>query len=239
MTTRIALVGDHDPGVTAHRAIPLALALASAELGAGVEAEWAATPELAHDPAGRLEGFGAVWCVPASPYASMGGALGAIRHARERGIPFLGTCGGFQHALVELARNVLGMAGADHAETGPAADHLVVAPLACSLVEETGTIRLAAGSRVRAAYGVPETVEGYHCRFGLNPAYRRAFESGGRVRFTGEDEAGEARAMELEGHPFFVATLFQPERAALRGVAPPLVRAFVRAALSASPGRPA
>lgn len=232
---RIALVGDHNPEVTAHRAIPRALELAGREAGVEAEGVWVATPALDGDAAARLRGFAAVWCVPASPYASMEGALAAIRHARESGLPFLGTCGGFQHALVEYARNVLALAGADHAETRPDAEALVVSPLACSLVEETGTIRFAGGSRIHAAYGRGETVEGYHCRFGLNPAFRRAFEADGRLRFTGHDEAGEVRAMELEGHPFFVATLFQPERAALRGETPPLARALVRAARGPHP----
>lgn len=226
---RIALVGDHSPAVTAHRAIPLALERAAAEAGEAVEGVWVPTPSLDGDAAGRLAGFGGVWCVPASPYASMEGALGAIRHAREGGIPFLGTCGGFQHALVEYARGVLGLAGADHAETSPGAEELVVAPLACSLVERTGGLRFREGSRLHRAYGRAEAAEGYHCSFGLNPAYRRAFEADGRLRFTAEDETGEARALELEGHPFFVATLFQPERAALAGETPPLVRAFVAA----------
>ncbi|HEX7241619.1 MAG TPA: CTP synthase, partial [Longimicrobiaceae bacterium] len=227
----VGLIGDHDPAVTAHRAIPRALELAAASLGCGVEPAWLPTESLEGDGA-ALDGFGGLWCVPASPYRSMEGALRGIRHARERGVPFLGTCGGFQHALIEYARNALGMADAGHAETHPGAGALVVAPLACSLVERTGRVRFAPGSRVREAYGADGAEEGYHCSFGLNPAYRAALEAGG-LRFTGEDEAGDARAAELDGHPFFVGTLFQPERAALRGEVPPLVRAFVRAAATA------
>jgi CTP synthase (UTP-ammonia lyase) len=75
-------------------------------------------------------------------------------------------------------------------------------------------------------------VEGYRCRYGLNPAFRHALTAG-PLRVAAEDEAGDVRAVELEGHPFFVATLFQPERAALRGEVPPIVSAFVRAASEA------
>ena len=75
-----------------------------------------------------------------------------------------------------------------------------------------------------------ETTEGYHCSYGINPAFLSAIVSGpGPLRVTAEDRTGEVRAVELEGHPFFVATLFQPERAALTGKMPPLVAAFVRA----------
>jgi CTP synthase (UTP-ammonia lyase) len=107
---------------------------------------------------------------------------------------------------------------------------LVVSPLACSLVEKSGELRLTPGSLLRAAYGHATAREGYHCNYGLNPMHRAALEHAG-LRFTAFDENGEVRAAELAiaVHPFFVGTLFQPERAALRGETPPLVAAFVRA----------
>jgi CTP synthase (UTP-ammonia lyase) len=175
--------------------------------------------------------------VPASPYRSTDGALRAIRFAREQGRPFLGTCGGFQHAVLEYARSVLGWVDAEHAETAPDAPLLVVTPLACALVEAQGAVRFRPGSLLRMAYGADEAVEGYRCRYGLNPAFRDALPAGA-LRVAAEDEAGDVRAVELDGHPFFVATLFQPERAALHGQVPAIVAAFVRAAVDA-PRRPA
>lgn len=224
----VGLVGDYSSRVRAHVAIPRALALA-APAGVGVKAEWVATETLAGDVGPRLTGFDALWCVPASPYASMEGALSAIRFAREGGVPFLGTCGGFQHALIEYARNELGLAAADHAESNPEATLPLVAPLSCSLVGARGKIALAPGSRVRAVYGTDETTEQYHCNFGFNPQYR-ALLADSALQVTGVDEAGEVRVLELDGHPFFVATLFQPELSALSGVKHPLVEAFARAA---------
>src|SRR4051812_17640415 len=115
---RIALVGDFDPVVTAHRAIPEALALSARRLGVDAAPEWVRTDAI--DPAApELAGVAGIWCVPASPYASTAGALAAIRFARESPLPFLGTCGGFQHAVLEYARNVLRLRDADHAETTP------------------------------------------------------------------------------------------------------------------------
>ncbi|MCX6922759.1 MAG: hypothetical protein NT154_06030, partial [Verrucomicrobia bacterium] len=178
--------------------------------------------------ASRLFSFGGLWCVPASPYHSMDGALLAIRHARESCVPFLGTCGGFQHAVIECARNVLGWADAEHAETVPSAARAVISLLECSLVETSGVVRFFPGSRIAAAYGVSEATERYRCRYGLNPEFRSVLFAG-PLRATAEDENGEVRAMELESHPFFVATLFQPERAAFAGRPPPLVVALVRA----------
>jgi len=226
--TRIGLVGDYDPEVPAHQAIPRALALAERALEAPLEFRWLPTETIADDA--LLAPFDALWCVPASPYRSMDGALRAIRFARQRPRPFLGTCGGFQHAVVEYARNVLGWADADHAETVREAARPVIVPLACALVEVTDRVRLRPGSRLAAAYGATEATEGYRCRYGLNEAFRATLASGA-LRIAAEDDAGDVRALELDGHPFFVATLFQPERAALAGRLPPLVAAFARAAV--------
>src|SRR5262249_3809718 len=110
--------GDFDPSVPAHQAIPKALRLSGERLGVSVEPLWTHTSTLGPDVAPLTDCAG-IWCVPASPYADADGALAAIRYARESGRPFLGTCGGFQHALIEYARNALGRAEADHAETSP------------------------------------------------------------------------------------------------------------------------
>ncbi len=230
MSPAIALVGDYSPDVIAHRAIPRSLELACAATKCDGTWQWIATRDVRH-AARDLAKFSAVWLVPASPYENMAGALDAVHFARETRRPFLGTCGGFQHALIEFAREVAGLAAADHAETNPHGDTLVVTPLACSLVEQTGSLRFAPGSLIRAAYGRDAAHESYHCNYGLNPAHRRALKRAG-LRFTAFDQNDDVRAAELPAtsHPFFVGTLFQPERAALRDEAPPLVSAFVTAA---------
>jgi CTP synthase len=233
MKRTIALVGDHSEAHTAHRAIPVALELARARTGADIAWEWVATRDIGDAP-GDLSRFSGVWLVPASPYENTAGALGAVRFARESGRPFLGTCGGFQHAVLEIARDVAGIADADHAETNPGGASLVVTPLSCSHVEKTASVRFEEGSLLASAYGAAAATEGYRCNYGLNEAYRARLEGAG-LRFTAWDEGGEIRGAELPEHPFFAGVLFQPERAALRGEAPPLVVAFARAA-AAYPG---
>jgi RimJ/RimL family protein N-acetyltransferase len=234
MPIRIGLVGDFDAGIAAHRAIPLALERAGAAHGVGVEPVWLPTEGLKATFDGT--GFAGLWCVPGSPYRSMEGALRAIRCARERHLPFLGTCGGFQHAVIEYARHVLGWNDAEHAETAPGAARAVIAPLECALVEVTGTVHFSAGSRIARAYGTGSALEGYHCRYGLNPAFAERLLAG-PLRATAHDAAGEVRAVELDDHPFYVATLFQPERAALAGRVPPLVSAFVAASRARADAR--
>jgi CTP synthase (UTP-ammonia lyase) len=225
LPVRIGLVGDFNGEVPAHQAIPHALALAANDLGRAVEPAWLPTEAIRGESG--LAHFDGLWCVPGSPYRSMEGALRAIRFAREQGRPFLGTCGGFQHTILEFARDVLGWEDAEHAETAPDAERPVVTPLACALVEASDAIRFVPGSRIAVAYGAPEATERYRCRYGINPAFQAELLASG-LRVAAMDAAGEVRAVELEGHPFFVATLFQPERAALTGTLPPLVGAFVK-----------
>jgi CTP synthase (UTP-ammonia lyase) len=236
--TRLALIGDYRPEVVAQRAIPLALELARKNLGVDLAWDWIGTDAITAAPR-QLAGHAGVWCVPGSPYKNMAGALSAIRFARETKRPFLGTCGGFQHALIEFARNVVGVTTADHAETAQATCNLigdnlpvavpdlVVTPLACSLVGQLGDITFTRGSQLDAIFEGHPAHEGYHCNYGPNPAYRDRFESAG-LRFTGFDAESQIRALELPGHPFFIGTLFQPERSALENRRHPLIEAFVR-----------
>jgi CTP synthase (UTP-ammonia lyase) len=239
---RLALVGDFNADVVAHRAIPLALELANQTTGCAVTWDWIGTDALIDAPR-QLAAYFGVWCVPASPYKSMNGALAAIRFARETRRPFLGTCGGFQHALIEFARNVANIAGADHAETAQRTCHLigdmcespelVIMPLACSLVGQRESVLFTPGSQVHRIFAGQPSHEAYHCNYGVNPLYRARLEAAG-LRFSGFDREMQIRAMELPGHPFFVGTLFQPERSALAGRQHPLIQAFVRAVASAS-----
>lgn len=227
---RLGIVGDRDDRITAHRGIAAAWPLIARALDRELDARWLGTEAITD--ASVLQGLHGLWCAPGSPYRNMDGALLAIRHAREQRVPFLGTCGGFQHAVLEHARHVLGWRDADHAETAPGAPRAVITLLECALVDASETVRLVPGSRIARAYGAVEAHEGYHCRYGLNPAFRAALlRQRGPLAATAFDAVGAVRAIErTDDHPFFVATLFQPERAALHGAVPPLVRDFVLAA---------
>jgi CTP synthase (UTP-ammonia lyase) len=222
----IGLIGDFDSSVPAHRAIPPALKQAAEQCGVQALIEWLPTDEISAQ--GRLAQFDGLWCVPGSPYRSMDGALLGIRHARESNIPFLGTCGGFQHVIVEYARNVLGWADADHAESSPQARRAVISALECPAIEAKESVRLLPGTRIARAYGASQISAEYHCRYGLNSEFRAALTAG-PLRVAAEDQHGDVRAIELQGAAFFVAALFQPERAALRGEAVPLAAALVAA----------
>ena len=232
MSTRtIAIVGDYSEAVTAHRAIPKALQLAREHSGLNIDWTWVATRDIT-EPSVDLASFAGVWVTPASPYENTAGALCAIRWAREGGLPFFGTCGGFQHAILEFAMNVADIPGAAHAETDPNAADLVVTRLSCSLVEISGNIHFEKGSLLARANGSESVVGEYHCNYGPSSAYRPVLEKAG-LRFSAWDDAGDVRGAELPSHPFYCGVLFQPERTALRGVLSPLVGAFAKAVASA------
>ncbi|MFJ5553086.1 hypothetical protein [Streptomyces sp. NPDC093225] len=229
---RIALVGDRSPNVKAHVRVPALLTALAERDGLVLDAYWIPTGDAEAEAAsGALAGFDAVWVLPGSPYASEAGALAAVRTAREEGIPFLGTCGGFQHTLLEFARNVCGLAGVAHAENDPDATDLLIAPLACSLVGHEGVVTAAPGSLAEEVLGAERSVERYHCNYGPDPRHLPALTAHGLV-LSGHDEEGGPRIAELPGHPFFLATLFQPELYGDGSAPHPIVRALAAAAVA-------
>lgn len=233
MKTRpIAIVADFNPNNETHTATNNALVHCAAALDTRIEHHWIGTDELGQSNiAQKLAGVGCIWIGPASPYKSMEGALSAIRLGREKRIPLLGTCGGFQHIILEYARNVLGVADAEHEETAPEASKLFISRLVCSLKGRSMTITLQPDSLVARAYGLTKVQEGYYCNFGLNPAYVEVLRSTA-LRIVGSDAEGEVRAVELPGHPFFVGTLFLPQLNSTPEAPHPLVLGFVKAGLN-------
>jgi CTP synthase (UTP-ammonia lyase) len=221
---RIALIGDYSESVVAHRAIPIALQLSIETLQVAVSWEWVPSSTLMSRAA--VEPFDGVWCVPGSPYENTSGVIEAIRFARTASRPFLGTCGGFQHAMLEYAEAVWGV-NALHAETNPEAANAVIAPLVCSLIGVADSLIFEKGSRLETLYGQSSAEEEYHCNYGFNAAYENRLATGD-LKIAARDKHGGVRAVELDGHPFYIGTLFQPERAALKGKTPPLVQAFVQ-----------
>lgn len=227
MNIQIALIGDYNESVTAHQAIPPALELAADALNIEVSYEWIATELVNVD---QLSQYHAIWCVPASPYNDREGALSAIQFARRNNIPFLGTCGGYQHAALEYARNVLGFDKAENTEEEPEAQMPLISSLVCKLIEETGSINVDTDSLAGRLYQSDQIDEDYHCSFGVNPEYLFVFNNSG-LQFTGRDNSSEPRILEISGHRFFLGTAFQPERSSLKNQVHPLIVGFLQAAV--------
>jgi CTP synthase (UTP-ammonia lyase) len=225
----IVALGDRDPRFVTHREIDAALELFPADTGA----RWVSTdsPE-----ATQLENAAGVWLLPGTPYAHDAAAFAAIAHCLDRGVPFLGTCGGFQYACVHLARTRAGITGAGHAELTPEGEELVIEPLACTLYGETRLVYPVAGTRLAEICGT-EPFEGFHwCGYGLADRHVETLRRSGVVFSAAAEDAG-VEAIELPDHPFFMATAFQPQvGVGESGTLPPLLEAFLdAAALTPSP----
>jgi CTP synthase (UTP-ammonia lyase) len=229
------VIGDYDPTLAPHPATAAALEHAAAALGVAVEIRWHGTEALLDAELERELAHDGLWCAPGSPYRSLDGALRAVRFAREQDLPLLGTCGGFQHVVIEYARNVLGFADAQHAEYDPYASNLFISELTCSLAGQTMAVSLLADSLTARSYGATEATELYYCNFGLNPEHQQLLDDGG-LRVVGVDQDGEARVLEHPNHRFYVATLFVPQSSSSPGSPHPLISAYLRAA--APPGTP-
>jgi len=129
--------------------------------------------------------------------------------------------------LVEHARNVMGIRDAVHAEYGLAGTP-VVTLLSCSLAESQIDISITPNSRLAEIHGVLVATEQTNCNYGLEPSFAHIAFSGG-LTVSAVDNTGEVRAIERAGHPFFVATLYQPQRTSGPYAPHPLWTAFVRA----------
>ena len=238
-SVRIGILGDYDPKSPTLPAIEKSLQHASAKLNQLVEAQWVSTSSVSGPTSEKtLESFDGIWAAPGSPYKSFDGMLKGIEFARRRDWPFLGTCGGFQYALIECARNVLGLKDADTAENNPNSKNIIIQPVACAVPNGSKgpklhgpipKIRLRPGSYLHSFYQQDVITEEFFCNFEVNRDYEwAAIEAGFPVVARGAN--GEIRAIESPTHRFFVATLFQPQLSSKPAKPHPLVMAFVQAA---------
>jgi CTP synthase (UTP-ammonia lyase) len=228
---KILALGDRDSALLTHRALDAAFALMPGD----VECEWTATDSREARDLDQADG---IWLLPGSPYRDDTAAYAAIDYCLRTQTPYLGTCAGFQYACVALARARAGIANAAHAESDPESETLVVAPLACSLYGERRLVVPAAGTRLAEICGTAP-FSGFHwCGYGLAPAAEQLLLNAGVVLSARAEDAG-VEAIELPGHPFFLATAFQPQvDASEHQELHPVIRAFLAAVLAAAGRRP-
>jgi CTP synthase len=171
------------------------------------------------------------------------GKVAAARWARENRIPYLGLCYGLHMAVIDVARNVLGLAGANSTEIDPNTPYPVIDLMPDQKnVEMGGTMRLGLwpcrlqpGTRTAAAYGVPEVFERHRHRFEVNNAFRDRFAEAGFIVSGASPDGQLAEIMELEDHPFFVGVQFHPEFRSRPTNPHPLFRDFIAAAKATLP----
>ena len=213
----VALVGKYAMD-DAYMSIHEALKHAGFERGVDVSVSWVNSEELSQAHRDRLHGADGV-IVPGG-FGSRGteGKIGTVTYARENDVPFLGLCLGFQLAVVDYARNELGMEGAHSTEIDPDTPHPVIdiLPDQYDLEDLGGTMRLGAhetdiepGSLASELYDADRCTERHRHRYEVNPDYIDRLESG-RLRFSGTSD-NRMEILEIEDHPFFLGTQFHPE----------------------------
>jgi CTP synthase len=238
---RIALVGKYVALHDAYLSVVEALKHAAIHHGVELEVDWVDAEDLQ----GRPEMLDAVdgILIPGG-FGSRGieGMIVAARFARERNVPYLGICLGMQIAVIEFARTVCGMEGANSSEFDPETPFPVIdlLPEQRQIEERGGTMRLGAdpvalleGSRARAAYGGDAVVsERHRHRYEVNPALRPQMEAAGLVTCGRSLDGRLVEAIELPDHPWFCASQFHAEFKSRPTRPHPLFRHFVAAAVA-------
>jgi CTP synthase (UTP-ammonia lyase) len=223
----IALLGEYTPTFEPHVATVAAIEHSCNQLGIDICADWLSTADIVPT---LFECYDGIWVAPGSPYKDLDKTLWAIRYARENDIPCFGTCGGFQHMVIEYARNVLGFHDAQHAEYDPYASDLFISKLTCSLAGRTIQLQFLKNSQAAGIYRSTTAQEQYYCSFGINPNYVDILKQG-PIRVSGADAEAEIRVIEYPGHPFFIGTLFVPQSRSSAEQPHPLVSAFLSSVL--------
>ncbi len=242
-TVTIAIAGKYTRLEDSYASIIEALHHCEAAFDAGIKLVWLETSEGLEDERlveERLRGIDGV-IVPGG-FGARGteGKIAIIKHCRERKIPFLGICYGLQLAVVEFARNVCGLAGANSTEIEEGTSHPVIdiLPGQKSITRKGGTMRLGAyparlkeGTMVRELYGQEVVSERHRHRYEVNPSYHRALEEHGLLLSGVSPDGSLVEFIELPRHPYFVATQAHPELKSSLLKPAPLFAGLVKACL--------
>ncbi len=236
---RVAVVGKYTSLIDSYKSIHEALIHGGISNDTGVRIDWLSSEAIDEQGTEVLKPYDALLIPGGFGHRGVEGMVDTVRYLREEGVPFLGICLGLQCAIIEVARNMCGLEGADSSEFQPDTPHPVISLLDSQLkvTMKGGTMRLGAypahlvdGSRVREIYGESEISERHRHRYEVNNEYREAFFEAG-MRFSGlSPDGGLVEIIELPDHLFFVATQFHPELKSRPTRAHPLFAALIAAA---------
>jgi len=226
MKPRIAVIGEYNDSSEPHIYLNRSLDYLKDEYE--FEYEWVETITVDRERDRLLKNYAGVWSAPGSPFKSFDGALYAITFARVNDVPHLGTCAGFQHAVIELARNILGIEDARHEEYDAGSSTLFVSRLVCSLAGKTMDVYLKDSSIAQKLYAADKTEENYYCNFGISPDFKHSLDHP-QISVSGLDQDKEIRIIELPDHRFFLVTLFVPQTRSKPDAPHPLIKGFIEA----------
>lgn len=232
MIPKIAILGDFNPLHPTLHALNDSSRNAQKFLNTEIQFDWISSDIFNSNLVfGKLNYLG-LWIAPGSPYRDFRNVLRVIEYARNNQIATLGNCGGFQHMIIEFAKNVCGLENADHEETNPNSKELVIKKLNCSLVGEEENLKIIdKESIIYRTLDKEDFVGKYFCNYGVNEDYISILEEKGLI-FNSKSEDGEFRSFEIKSHPFFVGTLFQPALTSEENSPNPIIIEFVKQCLN-------
>ncbi|MDR1671584.1 MAG: CTP synthase [Alistipes sp.] len=237
----IALVGKYTELPDAYKSIAEAFVHAGATNNVKVKLNYVNAEKLtAENIDDTLAPMAGILVAPGFGHRGLEGKMLAVRYARERGVPFFGICLGMHCAVIEFARNVMGLSGADTAENNPEASDIVIMPMEEHRLGSAARlgafpIKLEAGSTIAAAYGSTAISERHRHRFKFNDTYRARFEAAGmRIVAATDGKRAIVEAVEIPSHPWFVAVQFHPEYKSNVKNPHPLFVAFVKTTIANS-----
>ncbi len=237
----IGLVGKYVELKDAYKSIAESFTHAGAENECHVNVHWIHAEDLdAKNVHKMLDHLDGILVAPGFGERGIEGKLEAVKYARENMIPFLGICLGLQCAVIEFARNVLKLKGANSTEMDPKSKHPVIDIMEDqkNLKEMGGTMRLGAydctikkGTKASHIYNHSKISERHRHRYEFNGEYLQAFEEAGMIASGINPETKLVEIMEIPNHPWFVGTQFHPELKSTVDNPHPLFVKFIKAAI--------
>jgi CTP synthase len=236
----VSVVGKYTHLRDAYKSIQEAITHGGVANGVNVKVEWVDSERIEMDGPEALLGSSHGILIPGG-FGDRGteGMVQTARYARERSVPFFGICLGMQCGVIEFARDVAGLSGADSSEFDAKTPHPVIGLLESQhgVTKKGGTMRLGAyrcvltpGSRAAESYASPEVAERHRHRYEFNNDYLKRLEEKG-LRVTGVyPELNLVEIVELPDHPWFVGVQFHPELRSRPDQPHPLFKGFIRAA---------
>jgi CTP synthase len=241
---KVAVIGKYTDLVDSYKSVQEALIHGGIANDTGVDISWLASDMFIDRQRTRelLADFHAVLVPGGFGVRGVEGMLEAIRYARESGLPFFGICLGMQTAIIEFARNVIGLDDSHSSEFAPECADPVISLMESQqhLTDMGGTMRLGAypcrlgvGTRAAAIYGVPQVSERHRHRYEVSNAYRDQFVEHGLTLSGLSPDGSLVEIVELQTHPWYIGCQFHPELQSRPTRPHPLFASFIAAAVEA------
>jgi CTP synthase len=245
---KVAVIGKYTELVDSYKSVQEALIHGGIGNDVGVDISWLASDMFTGRERTRelLADFHAILVPGGFGVRGVEGMLEAIRYSRESGLPFFGICLGMQSAIIEFARNVIGLDDSHSSEFAPECGNPVISLMESQqhVTDMGGTMRLGAypcrlgpGTRAAQIYGIPQVSERHRHRYEVSNSYRDAFVEHGMTLSGLSPDGSLVEIIELQTHPWFIGCQFHPELQSRPTRPHPLFASFIGAAVEAKSKR--